>query len=257
MVLKSLKRRMTGPRVERRGDRADALREPVDEVRGLVGVPRGHRVDLPLHGGREGRVARQRQRVHADPAREDELHAREADAVARQQRLPERVLRVADVEQDLRARPRQRGGIDLLDVEAERARVDASGLAFGARERDRRRRPRAPRSRRSVPTTAGTPSSRATIAACDVRPPRSVTMPAAVFMTGSQSGSVISVTRISPGWNVAELSRVAHDADLARHDAVADRESFHERRGAILQLRRGGAWGARAGCAPSRAALAR
>src|ERR1051325_9764602 len=30
------------------------------------------------------------------------------------------------------------------------------------------------------PTTAGMPSSRATIAACDVRPPRSVTMPAAL-----------------------------------------------------------------------------
>ena len=42
----------------------------------------------------------------------------------------------------------------------------------------------------SLPTTAGTPSSRATIAAWQVRPPRSVTIAPAVFITGSQSGLV-------------------------------------------------------------------
>ncbi len=36
------------------------------------------------------------------------------------------------------------------------------------------------------------------IAAWQVRPPRSVTIAAARFMTGSQSGSVMSVTRMSP-----------------------------------------------------------
>ena len=49
-----------------------------------------------------------------------------------------------------------------------------------------------------VPTTAGTPSSRLTIAAWLVGPPWSVTMPAARFMIGTQSGSVISVTRMAP-----------------------------------------------------------
>ncbi len=49
-----------------------------------------------------------------------------------------------------------------------------------------------------VPTTAGRPSSRLTIAAWAVRPPRSVTIAAARFMMGSQSGSVISVTSTSP-----------------------------------------------------------
>ena len=49
------------------------------------------------------------------------------------------------------------------------------------------------------PTIAGTPSSRAMIAAWQVRPPRLVTIAAARFMTGSQSGSVMSVTRTSPG----------------------------------------------------------
>ena len=52
-----------------------------------------------------------------------------------------------------------------------------------------------------LPTTAGMPSSRETMAAWLVRPPRFVTMAEAVFMIGSQSGSVMSVTRISPAWN--------------------------------------------------------
>jgi len=50
-----------------------------------------------------------------------------------------------------------------------------------------------------VPTTAVMPSSRAIIAAWQVRPPLSVTIAAAIFITGSQSGAVIFETRISPG----------------------------------------------------------
>ena len=50
-----------------------------------------------------------------------------------------------------------------------------------------------------VPTTAGTPSSRAMIAAWQVRPPRLVTMAALRFITGSQSGSVMSAISTSPG----------------------------------------------------------
>ncbi len=49
-----------------------------------------------------------------------------------------------------------------------------------------------------VPTIAGTPSSRLTMAACEVRPPWSVTMALARFMIGTQSGSVVPVTRIEP-----------------------------------------------------------
>ena len=51
---------------------------------------------------------------------------------------------------------------------------------------------------RPVPTTAGTPSSRLTIAACEVRPPWSVTIADARFMIGSQSGSVMPVTSTPP-----------------------------------------------------------
>jgi hypothetical protein len=43
------------------------------------------------------------------------------------------------------------------------------------------------------------PSSRAMMAAWQVRPPRLVTMALARFITGSQLGSVMSVTSTSPG----------------------------------------------------------
>ena len=60
-----------------------------------------------------------------------------------------------------------------------------------------------------MPTTAGIPSSRAMIAAWQVRPPRSVTMALARFMIGSQSGSVMSATSTSPGWNSCMRSIVS------------------------------------------------
>ena len=41
------------------------------------------------------------------------------------------------------------------------------------------------------------------IAAWQVRPPRLVTIADARFMIGSQSGSVMSATSTSPGWNVS------------------------------------------------------
>ena len=66
-----------------------------------------------------------------------------------------------------------------------------------------------------VPTTAGTPCSRAMIAAWQVRPPRSVTTAAAVFITGSQSGVVVSETSTSPGRNSLELLDAVDDASPA------------------------------------------
>ena len=49
-----------------------------------------------------------------------------------------------------------------------------------------------------APTMAGMPSSRATMAAWQVRPPRSVTIADERFITGSQSGVVVSATSTSP-----------------------------------------------------------
>ncbi len=69
----------------------------------------------------------------------------------------------------------------------------------------------------SVPTTAGTPSSRETMAAWEVIPPSSVTMPAARFIAGTMSGVVISVTMMSPAptlssWSSFSTTRTAPDA---------------------------------------------
>src|SRR6185295_7895074 len=48
-------------------------------------------------------------------------------------------------------------------------------------------------------TTAGTPYSRATTAACDSGPPSSVTTAAATRNSGDRPTSVVRLTRISPG----------------------------------------------------------
>jgi hypothetical protein len=49
-----------------------------------------------------------------------------------------------------------------------------------------------------VPTTAGMPYSRATIAACDIEPPMSETAALILPNTGAQLGAVTGQTRISP-----------------------------------------------------------
>ena len=181
--------------------------------------------------------------MDADPAREDELHAREADAVARQERLLERLLRVADVEHDLRARPRDGRRVDLLDVEGHGAGVDVPASP-SAHESVTSPAPARAVVAPTVPTMAGMPSSRATIAACEVRPPRSVTMPPAIFMTGSQSGSVISVTRMSPRLELVGLARVVKHAYAAAHDALADRRAPRRAGSRAPSSRRGAASGA-------------
>ncbi len=66
------------------------------------------------------------------------------------------------------------------------------------------------------PTTAGMPSSRAMMAAWQVRPPRLVTIAAARFITGSQLGSVMSVTMMSPG-----LTRPISEASSTTRTAPA------------------------------------
>jgi hypothetical protein len=72
------------------------------------------------------------------------------------------------------------------------------------------------------PTTAGMPSSRAMIAAWQVRPPRLVTIAAARFMTGSQSGSVMSATSTSPGAHPRHVLDVGDDPRVAGADALSD-----------------------------------
>ena len=51
---------------------------------------------------------------------------------------------------------------------------------------------------RPVPTTAGSPYSRHTIAACDITPPTSVTVAVIFEKIGAHAGDVLPQTRISP-----------------------------------------------------------
>ena len=89
----------------------------------------------------------------------------------------------------------------------------------------------------SVPTTHGTPSSRLTMAAWQVRPPRLVTMARAIFIVGSQSGSVMSATSTSPGSEVLQLLDVLDNADRAGANLLADASPVQQRPGPRL-LRR-------------------
>ncbi len=59
-----------------------------------------------------------------------------------------------------------------------------------------------------VPTTHGTPSSRETIAACDVIPPASVTMAAARRISVTQSGDVKCATSTAP-WSSPSSGRAS------------------------------------------------
>src|SRR5215203_252479 len=125
--------------------------------------------------------------MHPDPACEDELHASESDTVVGNLCKLENPLRVRDVHHDLGLWTTQGSRIDLRDLVVESTLVDVPNLPLTARHRDGIPGPD-DLGAFCAPTTAGIPSSRATIAACEVRPPRSVTMAEAIFMIGSQSG---------------------------------------------------------------------
>ena len=60
---------------------------------------------------------------------------------------------------------------------------------------------------RPVPTTAGRPYSRQTIAACDITPPTSVTVALIFEKIGAHAGEVLPQTRISPVADVGDLAR--------------------------------------------------
>ena len=143
--------------------------------------------------------------------------ARQADAVVRHQRERERLVGVADVHHDLgarAARPCDRSMRSTSNGSA--AVVDEPGVSLGARHGDDLAGRRAPSCRSRCRQSPGRPSSRLTMAAWHVRPPRLVTMAAAFFMIGSQSGSVLSVTSTSPGLEQREIGGVRDDADRRR-----------------------------------------
>ena len=86
-----------------------------------------------------------------------------------------------------------------------------------------------------VPTTAGMPSSRAMIAAWQVRPPRLVTIAEASFMIGSQSGSVMSATSTSPALELVHLRERGHHPHRAGADLLPDRPPDRDHRAGLLE----------------------
>ena len=87
---------------------------------------------------------------------------------------------------------------------------------------------------RPVPTTAGSPYSRQTIAACDMTPPISVTAALIFGKIGAQAGEVMLHTRISPSRTSPIVARRAHDAGDSLHDAGRGRGAAQL--GAALRL---------------------
>jgi hypothetical protein len=165
------------------------------------------RVDLGAQIGRHLADFEDGLGVDADHVVDDELEAGQADAFVRDLGELEGELRIADVHHDLHRRLGQVAHVGGDDLEVELAAVHVAGVAFGTGDGDF-----IVLSSTSValpqPTMAGMPSSRAMMAAWQVRPPRLVTMAAARFITGSQFGSVMSVTSTSPAFtrSISEAS---------------------------------------------------
>ena len=186
-------------RPERGGDRRHAFGDLAHVELGRARRSRAMRSSISrLQLGRLRVELEQRLRMDADVAVDDELEPREAHAFVGQPRnsnassgLPTFIMILVG-----------HGGMlverDVDDLELQQARRRRGRC----RPRRRTRSPSLPSSSTVVaspqPTTAGMPSSRAMIAAWQVRPPRLVTIAAARFITGSQSGSVMSVTSTSP-----------------------------------------------------------
>ena len=127
---------MTGFGIVRRGDGADTLGQLVHEELDLVGVARRDLVHLFAHVVGHALIAGQRQRMHLHPVGEDELHARQADAVVGDRRLLEGNLGAAHIHHDLGAWPRHVAHIDRLHLERQLPGVDAANLTLGAAHGD-------------------------------------------------------------------------------------------------------------------------
>src|SRR5438067_5216694 len=125
-----------GTRMLRGSDRGNALCEFVDEIIALVLVTANQFVDALA------RVAilqlvemRQRHRMNLNAIGDDELDARQADAVARQFPPTKRAARAGDIEHDRRARFWQLLQADFLLGEIEQSVVNKAFVALSAGER--------------------------------------------------------------------------------------------------------------------------
>ncbi len=210
-------------------DGADALRELVDEVFGLVLVAARDGVDRLSRRIVELRISRQRQRVHLHPAGEDELHARQAHTVVGQHGGGEGLLGIADVEHHLRARARELAAIHFLHIVLQGAAVDAALLALGAAERDRLAVGNA---RRRLARARAHHRGDSQLARHDGR------VRGAAAALGDDAGGHLH-DRLPVGIGIfrdenfaalelGELRRAADDARLAHRDALPHGQALHE-----------------------------
>src|SRR5262249_28051038 len=140
-------------------------------------------------------------RVHADLVVDDEFQPREADAGVRKLGELEGELRVAHVHGDLDRDARHVAAAAARDLERNEALVDVPGVALGARDADLLAVLQAPgrfaaahhgRNAELARDDRGMAGAAAAV----------VTIAAATFITGSQLGSVMSVTRMSPSFTL-------------------------------------------------------
>ena len=200
----------------------DALAQGVDEITVLVRVRGGERIDAARLRVAPAVEVQQSHGMNLDDVVDDELHPGETDAVARQPPPAQGRRRVGEVHHELRA--------GAAGCPPDRCPAPRN------RRCHRRRSPASPSAQDTVtacpsaeapvalpvPIIAGRPSSRLTMAACEVRPPWSVTMAAACFMIGTQSGSVCAVTSMSPSRKRPISSAVSSHADSAGRHRLAD-----------------------------------
>src|SRR3989344_615067 len=119
-------------RPERRCQGADAFDQFLDVEADRIVVAGNALVDAFLDVLRQAVVVQQRFRVHADHAVDDELQAGQAHTGVRQLCEVEGAVRVADVHHDLERQIRHGVHGVLLDIEAQFAFEDETGVAFSA-----------------------------------------------------------------------------------------------------------------------------
>ena len=120
---------------------------------------------------------------------DDELHSDQADAVVRQKLCLESQFRIAQIQHDLGF------GRCIRDKSVCSTRIQPSGVNLADITPAQLTSPgRRPLSHRSYLRSRSRPEPHSRAMMRGVRPPRLVTMAAAVFMTGSQSGVVMSAT---------------------------------------------------------------
>ena len=91
----------------------------------------------------------------------------------------------------------------------------------------------------ATPTTQGRPNSRATIAPCESRPPRSITRPDTSPNTGAQPGSVLARHQHVSGAEASGVAHVAEDRRRTGCGAPGSADAGQRRRGGRTALSRG------------------